>query len=115
MDKKKFNEMMNVFIKVYEKGLTTDVLKIYFELFKEIPDNQVDYITQECLKRCHFFPRPADVFDYYNDSFSERKEIRKMSKEERRKGLRGIKKSRKDFEKIVETNLLMREGEGNKR
>ncbi|GAG84758.1 unnamed protein product [marine sediment metagenome] len=38
MDKKKFNEMMNVFIKVYEKGLTTDVLKIYFELFKEIPD-----------------------------------------------------------------------------
>jgi len=107
MDKKKFNEMMNVFIKVYEKGLTTGVLKIYFELFKEIPDNQVDYITRECLKSCHFFPRPADVFDYYDDSFSERREIRKMSKEEREKSLRGIKKSRKDFERIVETNLLM--------
>ena len=113
MDKKKFNEMMNVFIKVYEKGLTTGVLKIYFELFKEIPDNQVDYITRECLKRCHFFPRPADVFDYYDDSFSERREMRKMSKEEMEKNLRGIRKSRQDFERIVETNLLMGE-EGRK-
>ena len=115
MDKKKFNKMMNVFIKVYEKGLATDVLEIYFDLFKEIPDAQVDYITQECLKRCHFFPRPADVFDYYDDSFSERREIRKMSKEEREKSIRGIRRSRQDFERIVEKNLLMREGEGNKR
>lgn len=101
MDKKNFNKMMITFGKVYERGLAADVLEIYFNIFKEIPNNQVDYITQECLKRCHYFPRPADIFDHYDDSFSERKEITKASREEWEKGRRGAKKSREDFEKIL--------------
>jgi len=106
MDKKRFNEMMIAFGKVYEKGLSTDVLEIYFNIFKEIPNNQVEYITQECLKRCHFFPRPADIFDHYNDSYSERKEMRKVSKEEREKSIQGIEKSRKNFERIMKEKSI---------
>lgn len=102
MNKKNFDKMMITFSKVYEKGLTSDILKIYFDLFKEIPDNQVDYITRECIRRCHFFPRPADVFDHYDDSFSERKEITKKSKEEWKRGRKGAKRSRQDFERIME-------------
>lgn len=106
MDKKNFDKMMITFSKVYEKGLATDVLEIYFGLFKEIPDNQADYITRECLKRCHFFPRPADVFDHYDDSYSERKEIRKVSKEEKEKSIQRIGKSRKDFERIMKEKSI---------
>lgn len=63
MDKKNFNKMMKIFGKIFEKGLTTDVLKIYFDLFKEIPDDQCDHITRECLKKCRYFPRPVDIFE----------------------------------------------------
>jgi hypothetical protein len=63
MDKKNFNEMMRIFGKVYEKSLAPDVLKIYFEIFKEISDDKTKFITKECLKKCRYFPRPADVFE----------------------------------------------------
>jgi hypothetical protein len=63
MNKVNFDKMMRKFAKIFEKGLEPDVLKIYLDLFEEIPDNQVDYITRECLKKCHYFPRPADIFD----------------------------------------------------
>jgi hypothetical protein len=64
MNKKNFDMMMNKFAKVYEKTLDPEVLSIYFNLFKEIQDDQVNYIVQECLKKCHFFPRPADIFEH---------------------------------------------------
>ncbi len=63
MDKKNFNEMMRIFGKVYEKSLAPDVLKIYFEIFKEISDDKTKFITKECLKKCRYFPSPADVFE----------------------------------------------------
>lgn len=63
MDKKNFNEMMKIFGKVYEKGLATDVLKIYFEIYKEIPNEKTEFIIKECLKKCRYFPRPADIFE----------------------------------------------------
>lgn len=55
--------MMKIFGKVYEKSLAPDVLKIYFEIFKEIPDDKTKFIIKECLKKCKYFPRPADVFE----------------------------------------------------
>jgi len=63
MDKKNFNEMMRIFGKVYEKSLAPDVLKIYFGIFKEISDDKTKFIIKECLKKCRYFPRPADVFE----------------------------------------------------
>jgi len=63
VDKKNFKEMIKIFSKVYEKVLTPDVLKIYFEIFKEIPDDKTKFIIRGCLKKCKYYPRPADVFD----------------------------------------------------
>lgn len=63
MDKKNFNEMMGIFGKVYEKSLAPDVLKIYFEMYQEIPNDKTKFMIKECLKRCKYFPRPADVFE----------------------------------------------------
>ncbi len=65
MDDKNFKKMMEVFMKVYEKPLKPDILKIYKDLLQEIPDNQVEYITEQCLKNCKYFPKPADIFEYY--------------------------------------------------
>lgn len=62
MDKKNFKEMMEIFSKVYEKGLSPDVLKIYFDIFKEIPNDKTKFIIKVCLKKCRYFPRPADIF-----------------------------------------------------
>lgn len=64
MNKKSFDIMMNTFAKVYKETLDPEVLIIYFNVFKEIEDSQVEYITRECLKKCHFFPRPADIFEH---------------------------------------------------
>jgi hypothetical protein len=50
MNKKNFDMMMNKFAKVYEKTLDQD--------------DQVNYIIQDCFKKCHFFPRPADIFEH---------------------------------------------------
>jgi len=62
MDKKNFNKMMGIFGKVFEKKLAPDVLKIYFKIFKEIPDDKTEYIINQCIKRCRYLPRPADIF-----------------------------------------------------
>lgn len=63
MDKENFDEMMSMFGKVWDKGLPYEVLKIYFEIFEEIPNNKTKYIIKCCIKKCKYFPRPADVFE----------------------------------------------------
>jgi len=71
MDKKNFNKMTKIFSKVYEKVLLPDVLKIYFELFEEIPNDETGFIIRECIKKCKYFPRPADVFECLEEGEEE--------------------------------------------
>lgn len=59
--------MINNFSKIYKEILEPDVLSIYFNLCKEIPDNQGDYIQDCCLKKCHYFPRPDDIFKCFEE------------------------------------------------
>ena len=97
MNKNNFNKMISQFSKVYEKILEPEVLSIYFNLFKEIPDNQVKYITKECLKKCNFFPRPADVFSFYDEYASEKREVVTAGQEEMERSRQGIRKLREQF------------------
>jgi len=97
MNKTKFNEMMNIFAKVYEKTIETEVLSIYFRLFKEIPDNKVNHIIRECLKKCHFFPRPADIFSFFDEYYLKKGEMRTTTEEEIERSRQGIKKLRENF------------------
>jgi len=55
--------MIKTFSETYEKTLNPYVIGIYFDLFKDIPDSQASIITKKCLRRCKYFPRPADVFE----------------------------------------------------
>ena len=68
MDKKNFNLMIKTFSEVYERTLNPYVIGIYFDLFQEIPDSQVAAITQSCLRKCKYFPRPADVFEQLSET-----------------------------------------------
>jgi hypothetical protein len=97
MNKNNFNKMISQFSKVYEKILEPEVLSIYFNLFKEIPDNQVKHITNECLKKCNFFPRPADVFSFYDEYASEKREIITAGQEDMERSRQGIRKLREQF------------------
>jgi hypothetical protein len=106
MNKKNFDMMMNKFAKVYEKTLDPEVLSIYFNLFREIPDNQVKTIITNCLKKCHYFPRPADVFASYDEFAFESNEMRKTTKEELERSIVGIRKARQDLEKIKEPEKI---------
>lgn len=56
-----FKKMMETFTRVYEKDLSADLLIIYYNVLKEIPDTEVDRIIDECLRRNSFFPKPADI------------------------------------------------------
>jgi len=68
MDKKNFDQMIKIFSEVFEKNLNPYVVKIYFDLFQEIPDSQVSAITKSCLRKCKYFPRPADVFEQLSET-----------------------------------------------
>uniref|UniRef100_A0A6M3XVU8 Uncharacterized protein n=1 Tax=viral metagenome TaxID=1070528 RepID=A0A6M3XVU8_9ZZZZ len=68
MNKKNFTLMIKTFSEVYEKTLNPYVIETYFELFQEIPDSQVAAITRSCLRKCKYFPRPADVFEQLSET-----------------------------------------------
>lgn len=97
MNKNNFNKMMNIFAKVYERAIEPEVLSIYFNLFQEISDNQVDNIIKGCLKKCYFFPRPADVFSFYDEFYLEKREVRTASEEEIERSKQGIRRLREQF------------------
>ncbi len=68
MNNKNFTLMIKTFTEVYGKSLNPYVIEIYFDLFKEIPDSQVRAITKSCLRKCKYFPRPADVFEQLSET-----------------------------------------------
>jgi len=68
MNRKNFTLMIKTFSEVYEKSLNPYVIETYFELFQEIPDSQVAAITKSCLRKCKYFPRPADVFEMLSET-----------------------------------------------
>uniref|UniRef100_A0A6H1ZNK3 Uncharacterized protein n=1 Tax=viral metagenome TaxID=1070528 RepID=A0A6H1ZNK3_9ZZZZ len=68
MNKKNFTLMIKTFSEVYEKTLNPYVIETYFNLFQEIPDSQVAAITRSCLRKCKYFPRPADVFEQLSET-----------------------------------------------
>jgi len=67
MNKKNFSLMIKTFSEVFEKNLNPYVIGIYFDIFQEIPDDQVQAITKSCLRKCKYFPRPADVFEQLSE------------------------------------------------
>jgi len=68
MDKRNFSLMIKTFSETYEKTLNPYVIGIYFDLFKDIPDSQAKMITRKCLRKCKYFPRPADVFEQLEET-----------------------------------------------
>jgi len=68
MDKRNFDKMIKMFSEVFEKDLNPYVIKIYYDLFKEIPDSQAEVVTKSCLRKCKYFPRPADVFEQLSET-----------------------------------------------
>ena len=63
MNKKNFDKVIMTFTEIYEKELTLKALEIYFRAFEKIPDDKVEILIEECLKKCKYFPKPADVFE----------------------------------------------------
>ena len=94
MNKNNFLLMMKTFSEVYEKTLNPYVIDIYFDLFREIPDSQAADITKNCLRKCKYFPRPADVFEQLGET-PERyivKQEPELTKEEIEKNKANAKK-----------------------
>ena len=94
MNKKNFNLMIKTFSEMYEKTLNPYVMGIYFDIFQEIPDSQVSAITKSCLRKCKYFPRPADVFEQLSETPEKYifKEEPVLTKEEIEKGKANAKK-----------------------
>ena len=67
MNRKNFTLMIKTFSEVFEKSLNPYVIETYFDLFQEIPDSQVQSIIKKCLKKCKYFPRPADIFEQLDE------------------------------------------------
>lgn len=98
--------MVNIFSKVYERVLEPETLSIYHKLCLEIPDSQVNTIIRNCLKKCHYFPRPADIFESYDKYAMEKWEVRKTTPEELECSKKVIRKVREEWEKVKEPEKI---------
>ena len=108
MNKKNFDLMMNKFCKVFERTLYAEVLAIYFNMFNEIPDSQVNTIIRNCLKKCHYFPRPADVFSSYDETAMESRKIERieLTEAEREQNLQRIRRLQEDLKRPKEPEKI---------
>jgi len=108
MNKKNFDLMMNKFCKVFERTLDAEVLSIYFNMFNEIPDSQVNTIIRNCLKKCHYFPRPADIFQSYDETAMESRKVEKivLTEVEREQNLQRIRRLQEDLKKVKEPQKI---------
>jgi len=108
VNKKNFDLMMNKFCKVFERTLDAEVLAIYFNMFNEIPDSQVNTIIRNCLKKCHYFPRPADVFSSYDETAMESHKVVKivLTEEQREQNLQRIRRLQEDLKKVREPEKI---------
>lgn len=70
MDKGKFERMMKTFMQTYDRTLTAELLGIYWRVLKDIPDEEVDRTVEECLRRCKFFPKPADIWEAFEFGYN---------------------------------------------
>ena len=106
INKKNFDKMVNIFSKVYERILDIETTSIYFNLCIEIPDSQVNIVIQNCLKKCHYFPRPADIFESYDKYAGEKWEMKKTSPEEWEKSRKVFRKVKEEWEKATEPERI---------
>jgi hypothetical protein len=103
MNKKNFDLMMNKFSLVFERALNPSVISIYWDICSEVPDSQVNTVIRNCLKKCQFFPRPADIFKSFDETAMESHKIEtvELTEEERERNLKMIKKLQDDLVKKV--------------
>ena len=96
------------FTNIYEKVLEPESLSMYFNVLKEIPDNQVNIIIQNCLKKCHYFPRPADIFENYDEYATESHKIEKitLTEAEKEKNLQRIRRLQEELKKVREPQKI---------
>ena len=101
MNRANFERMMNSFAKVYERVLAPDVLKIYFSVCSEVPDSQVNTVIRNCLKKCQFFPRPADIFKSFDETAMESHKVEtiQLTDKQREDNLQRIKRLKEDLNK----------------
>ncbi len=102
MNKKNFDLMMKKFSEVFERALNPSVISIYWEVCSEIPDFQTNTIIRNCLKKCQFFPKPADIFKSFDETAMEtrKSEAITMTEEERERNLQRIRKAKEDLKRV---------------
>ena len=95
--------MMNKFSLVFERALNPSVISIYWDICSEVPDSQVNTVIRNCLKKCQWFPRPADIFKSFDETAMESHKIEtvELTEEERERNLKMIKKLQDDLVKKV--------------
>jgi hypothetical protein len=103
MNKKNFDLMMNKFSLVFERALNPSVISIYWDICSEVPDSQVNTVIRNCIKKCQFFPRPADIFKSFDETAMESHKVVtiELTEEERKNNLKRLKQLQDDLVKKV--------------
>ena len=106
MNKKNFDLMMNKFSLVFERALNPSVISIYWDMCSEVPDSQVNTVIRNCLKKCQFFPRPADIFKSFDETAMESHKVEtiQITEEQREKNIQRIRKLKEDLDKKLDIN-----------
>lgn len=72
MDKKTFEEMVKTFEEIYDnKKLSSEALKIYFNILKEFDNKEIKEATINCLRTCKYFPKPSEIYQAIPDKYSK--------------------------------------------
>jgi hypothetical protein len=46
---------------VFDRVLSPELIRVYIEALGDLTPNEWDLATRECIRRCVFFPKPAEL------------------------------------------------------
>jgi hypothetical protein len=60
----KIAQMLAIFGELYDKEITEPLVRIYAKMLGDVPDAELEAMTEHCLAECHWFPKPADFLGF---------------------------------------------------
>jgi len=67
-----FNKIFTPLGIIFEKSVSKELVKIYYELLKGYSDEQIDRALNITAKTCKFFPKPAEIIETIEGNQSEK-------------------------------------------
>ena len=70
-DHKLFADLLADCCLVFDKDITVKLADIYWKVLKRFSDKEVSDAFEQAIKKCRFFPKPAELIEFIEGSREE--------------------------------------------